>query len=83
MSKRKARDYPEAYIKIELTPDGNDVELNVYFAGRKIATRGQPDSPQARTWVSLEPGFQVLDGKRKPNGECEVSIYWNEMVPVQ
>jgi hypothetical protein len=27
----------------------------------KIAMRGAPHSPQARTWVSLEPGYTVLD----------------------
>jgi hypothetical protein len=27
----------------------------------KIARRADPDTPQARTWVSLEPGYAVLD----------------------
>jgi hypothetical protein len=27
----------------------------------KIAMRGEPGSPQAKTWVSLEPGYTVLD----------------------
>ena len=28
---------------------------------RLIAKRGQPNTPQAGTWVSLEPGYRVLD----------------------
>jgi hypothetical protein len=28
---------------------------------------GYPDTPQACTWVSLEPGFQVLDGEDCPD----------------
>jgi len=35
--------------------DGIDVFV-VY-----VAKRGQPNSPQAGAWVSLEPGFRVLD----------------------
>jgi hypothetical protein len=26
-----------------------------------LAKRGKPGTPQARTWVSLEPGYTVLD----------------------
>ena len=26
-----------------------------------IAKRGQPNTPQAGTWVPLEPGYRVLD----------------------
>ena len=33
----------------------------VIFNGMKIARRGEPDTPQAKTWVSLEPGYRVLD----------------------
>jgi hypothetical protein len=29
--------------------------------GVKIARRGDPGTPQARTWVSLEPGWIVCD----------------------
>jgi hypothetical protein len=35
--------------------------LFVVFNGVRIARRGYPGSPQARTWVSLEPGYRVLD----------------------
>ena len=33
----------------------------VVYNGVRIAKRGQPNSPQAGTWVSLEPGFRVFD----------------------
>jgi hypothetical protein len=29
--------------------------------GTPIAKRGEPNSPQARTWVTIEPGWRVLD----------------------
>ena len=34
----------------------------VVVDGEKIARRGYPGTPQARTWISLEPGWEVLDG---------------------
>jgi FtsP/CotA-like multicopper oxidase with cupredoxin domain len=34
-------------------------EVYVVFAGMRIAKRGNPGTPQAGTWISLEPGFQV------------------------
>lgn len=35
--------------------------LFVVFNGVRIARRGYPGTPQARTWVSLEPGYRVFD----------------------
>ena len=29
--------------------------------GVKIAKRGLPGTPQAKTWISLEPGWEVTD----------------------
>jgi hypothetical protein len=43
---------------MEFTSDG---DLFVVHNGVRIAKRGQPDTPQARTWLSIEPGFTVLD----------------------
>ena len=37
-------------------------DLFVIVDGIKIARRGYPDTPQAGTWVSLEPGYTVIDG---------------------
>jgi hypothetical protein len=36
-------------------------ELYVIYNGVCIAKRGYPESPQAETWVSIEPGFAVYD----------------------
>jgi hypothetical protein len=42
----------------EIVGDGK--ELFVLFDGVRIAKRGKPGTPQAGTWISLEPGFTVL-----------------------
>ena len=46
---------------VEMDSDGTD--LFIIVDGVKIAKRGLPDTPQAKTWVSLEPGWKVLDGR--------------------
>jgi hypothetical protein len=33
----------------------------VVFDGVRIARRDQPDAPQARTWVTLVPGYRVIE----------------------
>ena len=55
MTKRKPR--PE----VRMVGDG--IDIFVVIDGVRIARRGRPGTPQARTWVSLEPGWQVLDGE--------------------
>jgi hypothetical protein len=45
--------------KIEVIGDGTDTYIVV--DGVKIAKRGKPNTPQARTWVSIEPGWRVFD----------------------
>jgi hypothetical protein len=45
----------------EIVSDGTG--LFVVLNGIKIANRAHPDTPQARQWVSLEPGYRVLDAK--------------------
>ena len=39
----------------------------VVVNGVRIAKRGAPGTPQASTWISLEPGYRVLDQKN-PRG---------------
>lgn len=41
----------------EMTAD----DIFVLLDGRRIAKRGKPNTPHARTWVSLEPGVIVFD----------------------
>jgi hypothetical protein len=65
------KDSPEVYV--ELTRQG---EMYVELDGLRIAKRGYPDSPQARTWIALEPGFQVLDGPRDEAGNGSIAIYY-------
>src|SRR5271166_4535619 len=46
----------------ELAMYQGEDDLFVIVDGIKIARRGYPDTPQAGTWVSLEPGYTVIDG---------------------
>ena len=43
----------------EVQADGTD--LYAVFHGVRIAKRGAKGTPQARTWISLEPGYRVRD----------------------
>ena len=49
--------------------DGNDIF--VAYDGRRIAQRGRPNTPQAGTWVSLEPGWTVTGGA---SGELTIAF---------
>jgi hypothetical protein len=44
----------------EIENDGCDVF--VVFNGVRIAKRGKRETSQARLWISIEPGYTVLDG---------------------
>jgi hypothetical protein len=55
--------YPQVMTEpkvVKIESDGHDIFVVV--DGGKIAKRSHPDTPQAKTWVSLEPGWVVLDG---------------------
>jgi len=43
----------------EATIESDGKDAFVVYNGVRIAKRGQPNSPEAGTWVSLEPGFRV------------------------
>jgi hypothetical protein len=45
---------------VTLVKDGKD--FFVVIDGVKIARRGCPGTSQAETWVSLEPGWEVVGG---------------------
>ena len=45
-------------VRIASSPDG--IDLYVLVDGKRIAKRGQPGTPQAGTWISLEPGWEVV-----------------------
>ena len=44
-----------------LTVEIRRTDIFIYAGGVLIAKRGHKGTPQARTWVSLEPGWSVLD----------------------
>jgi hypothetical protein len=50
-----------AECAVEVVGKGDACEVFVVFDGVRIAKRGRPGTPQARTWVSIEPGFAVYD----------------------
>ena len=67
-------DYGEETPPFEVQADGTD--LYAVFHGVRIAKRGANGTPQARTWISLEPGYRVRDefGER---GELTIVVeYW-------
>ena len=37
------------------------MNLYVVFQGKRIAKRGEPGTPYAKQWVSVEPGYVVRD----------------------
>jgi hypothetical protein len=47
----------------QVVSDGND--LFVVLDGVKIAKRGHPGTPHAKTWISLEPGWVVRSANEK------------------
>jgi hypothetical protein len=57
---------------------GTTDDIFIVRNGVKIAKRGHPGTPQAKTWVSLEPGWRVLDGKG-PDGKPELVVEYNSV----
>jgi hypothetical protein len=54
-------------LMIEFVEENGEPAIYVEVDGKRIAKRGHPDSPHARTWISLEPGWVVRDCDY-PNG---------------
>ncbi len=44
-----------------VTTTTTSTDLFVTLNGKRIAKRGHPGTPQARTWMPLEPGWTVKD----------------------
>jgi hypothetical protein len=61
-------------IEARMVCTGTDIFIE--FGGLRIARRGYPGTPQAKTWVPLEPGFTVRDAK----GRRELVIEFNGAV---
>jgi hypothetical protein len=47
--------------------ENGEPEMYIEADGKRIAKRGHPGTPQAMTWISLEPGWVVRD-RDYPNG---------------
>jgi hypothetical protein len=66
-AKRRKSDKPPATAIIPIGGDppaafelaGED--LFVQVSGRRVAKRGKRGTPEARTWISLDPGITVRD----------------------
>jgi hypothetical protein len=52
MTKKKV---PECAVEI------TKQDIYVVYDGVRIAKRGKPGTHQAKTWISLEPGYVVYD----------------------
>ena len=46
---------PECVVQI------TETDIYVIYDGVRIAERGKPGTPQAKTWISLEPGYEVYN----------------------
>jgi hypothetical protein len=51
-------------VAFELVEEEGDVWIYVTVDGNRIAYRGKPNTPQAKTWVSVDPDFRVIDRGR-------------------
>jgi hypothetical protein len=69
MSKRR-RIFRKALLAVPVSKEDGLQELHIgfdgkdfyiEFKGKRIARRGEPGTPQAKTWISLEPGWHVFD----------------------
>jgi hypothetical protein len=56
--------------------DGTDVFIVV--DGVKIAKCGHPNTPQDKTWISIEPGWIVQDYGGGPEGDG-IRVTYNEV----
>jgi hypothetical protein len=52
----------EHTCEFEFVPSAKKARaIYIRFDGERIAYRGAPDSPQAKTWVTMVPGYEVID----------------------
>jgi hypothetical protein len=58
---------------ISLVKNGKD--FFVVIDGVRIARRGYPGTPQAGTWVSIEPGWEVVGGRTHFPSHTTVSAF--------
>lgn len=51
---------------------GDGADVFVVVDGVRIAKRGRPGTSQAKTWVSIEPGWTVLDERSSDDWAIEI-----------
>ena len=61
-SKTKSKPRPPRDHQPDVVMEFTGDDAFIVFDGVKIAKRGHPGTAQAKTWVSLQPGWRVLDG---------------------
>ncbi len=47
----------------ELAVESTGKDMYLVFDGVRIAQRGKPGTPQAKTWIPIEPGYEVYDAE--------------------
>jgi len=65
----------KAKPRCKIVSDGDDIFVVV--DGVKIAKRGC--GPQAKTWVSLEPGWRVLDSGKVGHRGYEIVVEYDSV----
>jgi hypothetical protein len=60
--------------EMKCVKEGGEVNLYIIIDGRRIAKRGDPDGPQARTWIPLDPDIIVRDGPTRRDGGSSIII---------
>jgi hypothetical protein len=71
---RKIEMRKKAHVcEFEVVREGpGELRLYVVYDGKRIAERGKPDTPYAKQWISLEPGYVVRDINKD---ELVVKVY--------
>jgi hypothetical protein len=62
----------DSILEVERAYENDDIAMYIVLNDQRIAYRGDPDSAQARTWVSTEPGYEIVD-----TGPDELAIFSN------
>jgi hypothetical protein len=47
----------------ELAFESTGKDMYFVYDGVRIAQRGKPGTPQAKTWIPIEPGYEVYDNE--------------------
>jgi hypothetical protein len=62
---RKAKDDDVLHGEVQCVVENGEPAIYVLINGVRVAKRGDPDGPQARSWISLDPELVVRDIMRR------------------